>query len=92
MNACSVATRPTSKRKKTNASGKVSGAEGREAEQDGEPAAHEQEQQVAGEDVGEESHGERDEPHEVREHLDDEDQGLADGFMLSSPAGSQLFR
>src|SRR5688572_32402922 len=57
----------------------------REAQQNGEPAAHEQDQQVAGEDVGEKSHGERDEPHEMREHLDDEDQPLADRVHVLEP-------
>ena len=34
---------------------------------------HEQDQQVAGEDVGEQSDGERDDPDELRDHLDKED-------------------
>src|SRR5829696_4211146 len=48
-------------------------AEGLDAEQHRQAAGHEQDDQVAREDVGEETHGERDEPHEVREHLEDED-------------------
>ena len=44
---------PDLERKKTNASGSVSTAERGQAEQDGQPAAHEQDQQVAGEDVRE---------------------------------------
>src|SRR5215210_7396472 len=49
-------------------------AEELEPQQDGEPAGHEEDDQVAGEDVGEQSHGERYEPHEVREELEDEDE------------------
>src|ERR671921_751587 len=45
-------------------------------EQHGEPAGHEQDDQVAGEDVGEETYGERDQPHEVREELEHEDEAL----------------
>src|SRR3954452_8727090 len=48
-------------------------AERRQAEQHDEPAAHEQDEQVAGEDVGEESDAQRDDPDEVRDHLDRED-------------------
>src|SRR6476469_3819962 len=39
-----------------------------------EAAGHEQDDQVAGEDVGEKTDGERDEPHEVREELEHEDE------------------
>src|SRR5215211_4818637 len=49
-------------------------AEHLDAEQDGEAAGHEEDDQVAGEDVGEESYGERDQPHEVREELEHEDE------------------
>src|SRR6476469_5987768 len=52
--------------------------EGRDPEQHREPAAHEEQQQVAGEDVGEETHRERDQPYEVRDHLDHEDRRLAE--------------
>src|SRR4051794_5355611 len=48
-------------------------AERRQAEQDDEPAAHEEDEQVAREDVGEESDAQRDDPHEVRDDLDGED-------------------
>src|SRR3954451_11666211 len=54
------------------------GAQGREPEQHRQPAGHEQDQQVAGEDVGKESYGKRDQADEVRDHLDSEDRGLAD--------------
>src|SRR5918998_5113337 len=40
-----------------------------EAEDDRQAAGHEQDDQVAGEDVGEEPDAERDDPHEVREEL-----------------------
>ena len=36
-----------------------------QAEKDRQPTAHEQKQQMPGEDVGEQSHGERDQPHEL---------------------------
>src|SRR5882672_10124178 len=58
------------------------GAKRGDAEQDGEPATHEEQQQVAGEDVGEESHGERDQAGEVRNRLDDEDEALGKGVHL----------
>src|SRR3954462_4303611 len=45
-----------------------------EAEQHREPAGHEQDDQVAGEDVGEETYGEADQPHEVREEFEHEDE------------------
>src|SRR3954447_16484919 len=48
-------------------------AERRQSEQDDEPAAHEEDEQVAGEDVREEADAERDDAHEVRDHLDEED-------------------
>ena len=92
MNACRVAIRPSSKMKNRKASGKVSAPERGEAEQHGQPTAHEQEQQVAGEDVGEESYRERDQAHEVRDHLDHEDAALPNGFMSSRPGGSQLLK
>src|SRR5436305_13839 len=47
-------------------------ADGGESEQDDEPAAHEEDQQVPGQDVGEEPHREGDDPHELRDHLDRE--------------------
>ena len=75
MNACSVATRPTSNTKKTKAIGKVS-APGGEPKQNCQAAAHEQEQQVPGEDVGKKSNGEADQPDEVRNALDHEDKRL----------------
>src|SRR5215217_5260777 len=45
-----------------HAEGQREHAEELEAQQDGEPAGHEEDDQVAGEDVGEQSHGERHEP------------------------------
>src|SRR3954469_18352624 len=48
-------------------------AERRQPEQDDEAAGHEEDQEVAGEDVGEEPDAQRDDPHEVRDDLDDED-------------------
>src|SRR5215210_3474304 len=47
-------------------------AERLQPEQHGEAAGHEQDDQVAGEDVGEETDGERQEPHDVRDELEDE--------------------
>src|SRR3954453_579376 len=44
-----------------------------EVEQHDEAAAHEEDQQVAGQDVREETNGEADEPDEVRDDLDEED-------------------
>ena len=73
MNACSVATRPTSKRKRATPNGQREDAERLEPEQHREPAGHEQDDQVAGEDVGEETNGEREQPHEVREQLEHEE-------------------
>src|SRR3954447_25177685 len=44
-----------------------------EVEEDDEAAAHEEDQQVPGQDVGEESHRQRHEPDEVRDDFDAED-------------------
>src|SRR2546423_10430865 len=46
--------------------------DGCEPEQDDQPAPHEEDEQVPGEDVGEESHRQRDDPYELRDHLDRE--------------------
>src|SRR6476661_10560174 len=51
-------------------------ADGGEAEQDDESAAHEQDEQVPGQDVREQPNRERDDPHELRDHLDHEQEGL----------------
>ena len=56
MKAWSVAIRPTSSMKKAIAIGRVIQPSAAMPEQHREPAAHEQDQQVAGEDVGEQSH------------------------------------
>src|SRR3954453_9733034 len=48
-------------------------AERREPEQHHEAARHEEDEQVPGEDVREESDAQRDDPDEVRDHLDRED-------------------
>src|SRR3954447_9788538 len=48
-------------------------AQGRDPEQHDEAACHEQDEQVPGEDVGEQSDAQRDDAHEVRDHLDRED-------------------
>src|ERR1700743_180391 len=53
-------------------------AECRDPQEDGEPAAHEEQQQVAGEDVGEKSDGQADQADEVRDDLDHEDRAAAD--------------
>src|SRR5215218_4807993 len=45
-------------------------------EQHGEAAGHEQDDQVPGEDVGEQTNGERDQAHEVRQELEHEDESL----------------
>ena len=58
MNACRVATRPTSKMKNAIAIGSVMTPSADDAEDDHEAAAHEQDQEVAGQDVGEESDAE----------------------------------
>src|SRR3954452_18032853 len=50
-------------------------ADERRAQQHREAAGHEEDDQVAGEDVGEETDAERDQPHEVRHELEDEDEG-----------------
>src|SRR5829696_6708883 len=47
-----------------------------DAQQHHQAAGHEQDDEVAGEDVGEETNGERDQPHEVREELEYEDEAL----------------
>src|SRR4051794_24696145 len=48
-------------------------AKRREAEQSHEAAGHEEDEQVPGQDVGEEPDAQGDDAHEVRDHLDDED-------------------
>src|SRR3954447_20923401 len=65
--------------------GEGEGAERGDAEQDGEPTAHEEQQQVAGEDIGEESHRERDQPGEMRDRLDHEDEALGQRVHLLQP-------
>src|SRR3954454_23946244 len=50
-------------------------ADGDDAEQDRHAAGHEQDDQVAGEHVGEEPDGQRDDPHQVRQQLEHEDEG-----------------
>src|SRR5215211_7252119 len=63
-------------------------AEDLEAQQHREPAGHEEDDQVAGEDVGEESNGERQQPHEVREELEREDRDAREpGDPLRDQAG-----
>src|SRR3954447_3749127 len=49
------------------------GAEDGQVEQHDQPAAHEEDEQVAGQDVGEESDAQADEADEVRDDLDEED-------------------
>src|SRR3954454_12696437 len=49
------------------------GAQRREPEQHDQAARHEEDEQMAGEDVGEESDAQRDDPDEVRDDLDRED-------------------
>src|SRR3954468_13736991 len=51
-------------------------AERRHAEEHDHAAGHEEDEQVAGEQVREESDGQRDDPDEVRDHLDDEEERL----------------
>src|SRR3954449_7581831 len=58
-------------------------------EQHDEAAGHEQDDQVAGEDVGEETYGEADQPHEVREELEDEDE---DGHPARHARGDQALQ
>ena len=60
MNACRVATRPTSKAKSSDAEREREDAEHLHAEQHGQAAGHEEDDQVPREDVGEETNGERD--------------------------------
>src|SRR6185295_10187377 len=56
-------------------------------EQHRQPAAHEEQQQVAGEDVGEEPHRERDQAGEVRDRLDHEDEALGDRVHVLEAGG-----
>src|SRR3954451_15693456 len=49
-------------------------AQGGDAQQHGQRAAHEEDDQVAREDVLKQSNGERHQPHDVREQLEDEDE------------------
>src|SRR4051794_17510943 len=60
-----------------------------EAQQHREAAGHEQDDQVAGEDVGEKTDGERDQSHEVRHELQDEDE---DGHPSRHPARDQALQ
>ena len=89
MNACRVATRPSSKRKRITPSGSVKTPSGLEPEQHGEAAGHEQDDQVAGEDVGEETYGEREQAHDVRHELEDEER---DAPAPLTPSGIRLLR
>src|SRR6478609_5802965 len=70
------------------------GPERGDAEQDRQATTHEEQQQVAGEDVGEESDGERDQPGEVGDRLDDEDEALGGRVHVlearGQPAGEVL--
>ena len=61
-----------------------------DAEDDRQAAGHEQDDQVAGEHVGEETNGERDDPHEVRQQLEHEDE--APPWRRGRPAGIRLLR
>src|SRR5919112_6064370 len=56
------------------------GQSDRHVQEDDKAAAHEQDEQVAGQDVGEETDAEADEAHEVRDDLDEED-GHARGAL-----------
>src|SRR3954452_4585481 len=51
-------------------------AQRRKPEQHDHAAAHEEDQQVSGEQVREQSDGQRDDPDEMRNHLDDEQERL----------------
>src|SRR5215213_1178084 len=64
-------------------------AEPFEPEQDGEAARHEQDDQVAGEQVGEKTNGERDQPHEVRQRLEEEH---GDGGQAGDPLRDQALQ
>src|SRR3954454_8795819 len=66
------------------------GADRCDAEQDDEPAAHEQDQQVAGQQVGEQSHRQRDDPDEVRDHLDQEDRAAREAGDARGNPGRQV--
>src|SRR3954453_12186478 len=61
-------------------------AQGGDAQQHGQRAAHEEDDQVAREDVGEQSHGERHQPHDVREQLEHEQEA---GHPARPAAGDQ---
>ena len=91
MKACRSAISTTSKRKNGDRHRQREDAERREAEQHHEAAAHEQDQQVAGEDVGEQSHRQRDDPDEVRDHLDRRRSGRRAAPVDARP-GSSVFR
>ena len=90
MNACRAATRPTSKTKMITPNGSVNQPIAETPEHDGERAGHEQDDQVAGEDVGEQTNREREDPHQVREHLEEEDERRPSAPC--TPAGIRPFR
>ena len=74
MNACRAATRPTSNANRRMPNGIVNQPSAGDAEQHGERARHEQDDQVAGEDVGEQTDRQRQDPHQVGEDLEEEDE------------------
>ncbi len=59
MNACRAATRPTSKANSRIPNGSVNQAERGDAEDHGERSGHEQDDQMAGEDVREQTNRQR---------------------------------
>src|SRR3954451_13165105 len=59
-------------------------------EQDDEAAAHEQDEEVAGEDVGEESDAQADEADEVRDDLDEEDRSLREALDAGGDPARQV--
>ena len=74
MNACRAATRPTSKCKQQHPEREREPAQCGDAEDHGQRAGHEQDDQVPREDVREKSNRQREDAHEVGEHLEEEDQ------------------
>ena len=72
-NAWIVTTIPTSKMYTAVATGTASVASAK-AREDEDQAEHDEQQHVAGEHVGEESHGKRDQAHELRDHLEGHDE------------------
>src|SRR4051794_3165367 len=66
------------------------GAQRREPKQHDEAAGHEEDEQMPGEDVREESDAQRDDPHEVRDDLDREDRDARGALDAGRDPGLQV--